>query len=281
MTTSASAPVCATQLYVFHQVCSRKGVDIEDALDDVLGDVAAAGITHVEMWLRVVDDDQAMARAQRALQDHSLQLSALYGAAQNGVLHVRETAEQTVTETLEAAQKARELGCPMITVNPAPKPGHERKTDEELQTQAQFIDLLGQGLKELGMQLALHNHTPAALDNAREIRYNCDHTNPDAAGLCLDTHWVFRAGSDPFELLDAYPSRVVALHLRNSQDGIWSESLEDGDLDHARIAAWVERTGFSGPLTIELAYEQKTEITRPLREDLTRSREYIRTVFGV
>lgn len=281
MSNASPGPVCGTQLYVFHQVCAKKGIELDDVLDDVLADVAAAGIPQVETWLKIVDDEAASKQLQQSLQKHGLELCALYGAARNEVFHVPDVAEDAVAETLQSAEKARQLGCRILTVNPAPKPGHEPKTDEELRTQVRFLDRLGRGLNELGIKLALHNHTPAGLNNAREIRYNCDHTDPEAVGLCLDTHWVHRAGSDPFDLLESYPARIVSMHLRNSRDGIWSEDLGDGDLDHRRIAAWVAQTGFSGPLIIELAYEQETHITRSVRENLTRSREYIRTVFGV
>ena len=42
----------------------------------------------------------------------------------------------------------------------------------------------------------------------------------------------------------------------------------------------LDRIDFAGLLTVELAYEGATRPTRPLEEDLKRSREYVRAVLG-
>jgi len=69
--------------------------------------------------------------------------------------------------------------------------------------------------------------------------------------------------------------------LRNSKDGVWTEAFGEGDIDHSAMSQLLREIGFSGWLIVELAYEEKTVITRTLEENASISREYVREVFGV
>jgi sugar phosphate isomerase/epimerase len=57
------------------------------------------------------------------------------------------------------------------------------------------------------------------------------------------------------------------------------EELGDGDIDYREVAAYLREIRWSGWMTVELAYEKATLITRPLEENLKRSREYAEKVF--
>jgi len=136
-------------------------------------------------------------------------------------------------------------------------------------------------LKKIGLELAIHNHTPAILNNARELRYNCANTDPSLVGLCLDIHWVYRSGIDVYALIKKYADRLKAVHLRNSIDGIWTEALGNGDIDYHIIADILNRHSFTGLLIVELAYEEKTKITHTITENSRLSRQYIHKIFGI
>ena len=274
-------PMVAAQLYVFQQVYGQKGIDFVEHVEEALADVAAAGIEGVETGFTFAETRESAERLKQLLDRHSLKLCGFHGAAGGGVFHVEEEAEEAMAATLKQAEIAKGIGCTALYVNPAPKPAHAEKTAEELAIQVKYLEQLGEGLQGLGVSLGLHNHTPAALSNAREIRYNCEHTPSQYVSLCLDTHWVLRGGADPIALLNELGDRVIALHIRNSREGVWTEDFGEGDIDHGQIADWVSRTQFTGPLIIELAYEKETKITRSLRENLTASRQYVRQVFGV
>jgi inosose dehydratase len=115
---------------------------------------------------------------------------------------------------------------------------------------------------------------------AREWYHILKSTDPAKVGFCLDLHWVWRGKQDPYKLLADAGRRTVDIHLRNSTGGVWSEDLGDGDIDHGKVKEILDRIGFAGLLTVELAYEGATKPTRPLEEDLKRSREYVRAVLG-
>jgi hypothetical protein len=79
------------------------------------------------------------------------------------------------------------------------------------------------------------------------------------------------------KLLAAAGTRVKSLHLRNSRNGAWLESLTEGDVDLGAIAS---RTPPDAYLVVELAYAKGTERTRPLSDNLRLSASNARRIFG-
>ncbi len=265
----------ATQMYVWGQVYGREGKSVDEHLDEIFGYLADAGYDGVEGGLGWASTKERADHVHQLLEKHGLRLPSLY---HGGVYHEKNEAEKTIEDTLKLARIAVEIGCPAVNVNPAAI-GRE-KTDEELKIQGEYLNRMGAALKELGMSFYIHNHTPEVINDARELRADCEYTNTELVGLCLDTHWVLRGGVDPLALMQEYPNRITSLHLRNSQNGIWSESFGEGDIDHLAMRRVLEDIGYDGWFIVELAYEQETKLTRPLPENMRLSREYVRQVFG-
>ena len=267
-----------TQLYVWSQVYGREGKPLEAHLDAAFSEVAGAGYDGLETNLAFLKDEASTERFKALLDKHGLKAPSLY---HGGIYHDRAKAEATVAETVALAERTREIGCQMINVNPSPKGGGAEKTDEELLIQTEYINRLGEALHQHGLQLVLHNHTPEIVNDARELRANCAYTDARYVNLCLDTHWAWRGGMNPFELMTAYRNRIRSLHIRNSVKGIWSEALGEGDIDHAAMRDLLASIDYKGWLYVELAYEEKTVVTRTLAENARLSREYVRAIFGI
>jgi sugar phosphate isomerase/epimerase len=268
--------IAAAQLYVWSQTYHREGRDLQAGIGDVLGEIAAAGYQGVEGWLTSCDTQAEADRFRALLDAHGLTLTSLYSG---GCYYEDGRARQSLDALLPAAEQAARIGCPALCMNPDVK--RERKSDDELRVQADWLNRVGRALRDLGMGLWIHNHDPEMRDEGRELRSNLDRTDPALVGFCADTHWIYRGGGDVFEYLDRYASRLGSLHLRNSTAGVWSEILGDGDLDHRAIAARLAAQKFEGPLIVELALESGTPRTRPVVENMRLSRHYLREVFGV
>ncbi|MBM3215675.1 TIM barrel protein [Candidatus Poribacteria bacterium] len=263
------------QLYVWSQVFGKEGKSVEEDLDEALGEVVAGGFDGAEgnlAWAGTADK----ARRVRQLYDaHGLQIPSLY---HGGAYHTVDDASRTIAETLSFARYAADIGCPAVNVNPNPI-GRD-KTGAELRIQADGLNRLGEGLRALGMSLYIHNHDPEIRNNAHEFRANVRLTDPALVSLCVDTHWVYRGGADPIGLLREVIARTRSLHVRQSQGGTWDETFRDGDIDHREIRRVLEEGEYSGWLLLELAYEQKTVLTRSLAENAKLARGYVREVFG-
>jgi inosose dehydratase len=272
----AYGPRIAVQLYAWTQDRRRQGKDFWEDLDAVLGEVKATGIPAIEGWLDWFSDRQRTERATKLIRKHGLEVAGLYTG---GPFHEPEAAEQTVKRIVEWAGRAYAIRPTYISVNPDPLPGKAEKTEAQVATQVRYLDELGRRLSPLGCRLLIHEHDPAILHDAREYRYNVKHLDPRYVGLCLDTHWVYRGGEDPLTLLKEGRPLVQAMHLRNSRDGVWTESFGPGDVDYEAIAAYLRETRYTGWLVLELAFEPKTTFTQGIVQNHAQGYAYLRKVF--
>ena len=273
---SGYEPKLMLQPYVWTQQLQKEKVALADGLDRVFGSASRAGYKRLEV------QDLFLAPAVRErtfalLRQYNLDVPVVYAG---GIFHDAEAAERSIAQILDVADVAKELRCAWINTNCNPKKGGG-KTDRELATEASSLNRLGQHLKERGMRLMLHEHAPDMADGAREWRSNLHHTDPKLMWFCVDVHWVFRGGQEPMEILKEAGQRIASLHLRNSVNKVWSESLGDGDVDYRAVAKFLQQIKYKGYLAVELAYEKETNPARPLEEDLKISREYAEKVFGV
>jgi len=265
----------AVQLYIFTQDYSSRGKKMEDSLDEVFAAAKGAGFDDIQGWLSFYGSPEAAKRTAGLLSKHKLTMQAAYTG---GAMHVDEKAAAAIKSIVDQARVGAANGLKVVIMNPDTV-GRE-KTDEELAIQSRNLNLLGGRLRELGLRLAIHTHDPEMRSNAREWYHILKNTEADKVFFCLDLHWIFRGKQDPYKLLEDAGKRAIDLHLRNSKGGVWSEDLGDGDIDHQKVAGILEKIGYKGLYTVELAYEGGTKPTRPLEENLARSRAYLRKMFG-
>ena len=198
-----------------------------------------------------------------------------------GAFQDAESAERTIAQILNTADAARDLHAGWINTNCNPTPRRERKTEAEVETEARSLNRLGEHLKQRGMRLMLHNHDADITEGAREWRAILRHTDPRLVWFCVDVHWVYRGNQDPLELLREAGQRIASLHVRNSVNGVWSESLGEGDVDYGAVAKFLKQIKYKGLLAVELAYEKETKRSLPLEDDLKISRVYAEKAFGI
>lgn len=263
--------------YIFQQYAERQKKPLEDVIQEIFRMVQHAGFHNVELnpaFFAPELRDRVLA----VLRADSLSMPSVYVG---GGMHEAALAEKTTQQALEFGRLCKPFGCHGIVNNADPKPGDVPKTDEELAFQSGAMNRLGRLLKEHGFQLRIHNHTPEMADNAREWRYMLHNTDPQYVTFCVDIDWVHQGGLDPLELLREAGKRVSEIHVRNSKNKLWLESVEDGDVDYRQVAELLNREGVKPLVVVELAYHENTVVTRPLGEDLRLSRIYTEKIFGL
>jgi sugar phosphate isomerase/epimerase len=130
-----------------------------------------------------------------------------------------------------------------------------------------------------GIVLNLHNHVYEVEDDEQDLKGSL--ARIPGAKLGPDLNWLIRAKVDPVDFIRRHGKQVVYAHLRDEKpDGRWSEALGEGAMDYAAIARAMHAIPFTGDVAIELAHERDFKPTRPLRESLKISREYVRRVMG-
>jgi inosose dehydratase len=271
------APKLSVEVYIWTQHLASEKKTLAEGVDEVLASFHGAGYRRVEL-------NQDFFKPE--LRERTLTLLAKYNLAPETIyagttMHEAAAAEKSVKELVELARLLKPHGTRIIVTNPSPKPNHATKTDEELDTQAKYVDQLGAELHQQGMKLALHHHTPELVEQAREWRHLLQHTNPRRVYCCVDVHWAYRGGQEVMTFIRETGDRLVELHLRNSKQGVWMEDFGPGDIDYQKVADYLRGIGFKGYLVVELAYEKDTQITRSLDEDLRLSRIYTDKIFGL
>ena len=260
----------STQLYGWSQVYAQRGLDFTQHYDEILTAVAEAGYDSAEGSLDLTQPDFVPAWAER-LRAHGLRPASLYAG---GDFHVPDLAETVVAGLLAVAPALSASGFSTLCVNP--NPIGRPKTDAELAIQAAQLQVLGAGLRAHGVALGLHNHTPEMINAGREFHGNLRNTDPQDVGLFMDVHWCYRGGADPCVIWDEYRDRIVGLHVRQSVDGIWVEDLRDGEIDYRPMLTELAARDFTGPIVVEIAYEDGTLQTRDVAEAHRISLEYLR-----
>ncbi len=269
-------PRTAVQLYVWTLDRRGKGIDFWGDLDNVLAEVKASGAKRIEGFLDWFSTEEKAERVKKLLAKHDLQI---VGAYANGVMHKEGEAAQTIERICQWSKLAEQCGMEFVDVNPNPLPEHKQKSDEELDTQAEMLNKLGQKLAAMDLDLVIHQHDPAIRHKAREHRHNMKNTDPRWVNFCLDVDWVYRGGEDPVAMVKEMGSRIKAMHLRSSRGGVWMQTFGPGDVDYDAIAEHLKQNGYDGWLILELAYERKTKVTRPVKENVREGLVYMKSVF--
>jgi inosose dehydratase len=278
---SAAGLHIATNTYPWGTFAKRAGRDFVLHTDAALAAIASTGIAGYEPNIKAPADFDGLAARLKA---HRLEMRSLYV---NSVLHDAAQAKQSRADVLAVARRAAATGTSIIVTNPAPIRwgGPKDKTDAQLRTQAEALDALGADLRALGIVLAYHNHDAELRHGGREFHHMLTATDPANVKLCLDAHWVYRGcGNSEVALFDAvahYGARIVELHLRQSQGGVWTEVFTGtGDIDYERLAAWLAERKMKPLLVLEQAVENGSPQMFDAVEAHRRSLPHTQRTFG-
>ncbi|MGA2658842.1 MAG: sugar phosphate isomerase/epimerase family protein [Verrucomicrobiota bacterium] len=254
---------------------NQPNYDITPVLPTIFGDMSYAGLDGTELMHTALRPKDAVERIGELSRKHHL---PVIGMSFAGTMWDRAQ-HQAVLEDAEliiprlAKLGGRTLGT---SVGPAPK----RKTEQQLDDQADLLRKLIALCQRHGVVLNLHNHTYEVADNLHDLRGTLARI-PDVK-LGPDLNWLVRAGVDPAWFIRQFGKQVVFIHLRDqNQDGRWSEGLGAGDTDFPAIGRALHEIGFQGDAVIELAHEKGFQPTRPLRETWTLSRNFVKVTVQV
>ncbi|MBI5686629.1 MAG: sugar phosphate isomerase/epimerase [Verrucomicrobia bacterium] len=252
--------------------------DITPVLPQIFADMSYAGLDGIELMHTALLPDDAVERISELSRKHKL---AVIGMSFGGAMWDRAKHQEILDDAAKTIPRLAKLGGRTLGASVgAVKWGKKvLKTPEQLDAQAELLRKIIAICEKHGVVLNLHNHTYEVENELHDLKGTLARI-PDVK-LGPDLNWLVRGGVDPVAFIRQYGKQIVFLHLRDqNKDGRWSEALGEGDMDYAAISAALREINFSGDAVIELAHERDFKPTRPLRESLKMSREFVRKTLG-
>lgn len=245
-----------TNAYRWIQHWQEQGSRLEDHLDESLAEAAEAGL---EAWEPFWETEEHRDLYAAALPKAGLRMPSFYTPAR--LFGPDPDAE--IARILARAEWARELGATIAVTNPDPVDWTGTpKPDDLLDRQTRALRTLAGELMRRGIRLAYHFHAPELLMGAREVHHTMLEIPAETLGVCFDAHWAWtgcgRSQIAVDDLVRMYGDRIDTLHVRQSLDGIWAETLTDGDVDYGRLFGSLKGRGWDGLVSVELAVMAET-----------------------
>jgi sugar phosphate isomerase/epimerase len=248
--------------------------DLTPVLPRIFADMQYAGIEGLELMHTALRPADAVERIGELSQRYHL---PIIGTSFEGAMWDRTRHQAVMNDAELIIPRLAKLGGRTLGtwVGHAP----QKKTTGQLEAQAELLRKLIPLCEQHGIALNLHNHTYEVVDDLHDLKGTLARI-PDVK-LGPDLNWLVRGGVDPVAFLRQYGRQIVFLHLRDQKkDGRWSEAMGEGDMDYPAIAQALREIKFQGHAVIELAHEGDFKPTRPLRESLKMSREFVRKTLG-
>jgi len=257
-----SKALLVTNIYPWLTFYRREGLELEDDLEAFVREVKQSGADSLEP---ILDTPKKTNRLADVLIGQGV---AMVSAYVNSTLHEPENLKESIDLVLRLASVAQaRMGTEIIVTNPSPIRwgGPENKNDEQIKFQAESLNTLGEALSKEGLVLAYHNHDPELRLAAREFHHMLVATDPTYVKFCLDSHWIYRGSGNSkvalHDIIKLYGDRITELHIRQSENGVWTETFGDGDIDYTSIVETLTTMGIHPLVTIEQAVEENSPNT--------------------
>ncbi|BFP40069.1 hypothetical protein FGF1_09140 [Flavobacteriaceae bacterium GF1] len=250
--------------------------DCSPILEQVFSDMSYAGLYGVELMEVVLRPDDAVTRISEYSKKHDIKVSgSSYGV---GFQMCDRKQHPKIWEDIQlVVPRLAELGGETFGISVGGV--GRKKTELELDDQAELLKKIIGFCEVYGIQPNLHNHTYEVEYDLHDLKGTLERI-PEAK-LGPDINWLIRAGVDPVEFIQTYGDKFVYLHIRDQYDnGEWTEYVGQGTTDFNAIGKVLKAKGFHGMAGIELAFPNGFEPEFPLKEDWKKSREYVQRIFN-
>jgi sugar phosphate isomerase/epimerase len=253
---------------------TRPGYDVYPILDPIFADMSYAGIEAIELIHTSLGPEGAVDRIRALSRRHSL---PVIGMAYSANMWMREEHARIVEESKRLIGRLAEVGGRTLGISVGD--ARRSKTAGELDAQAEVLRKVMAICAANNVVPNLHNHIYEVANNEHDLRGTLERIPEAKLGPDLD--WLVGAKVDPLDFIRRHGKRIVFAHLRDRKaDGVWAEAMGEGRLDYGAYGRALRDSGFAGDVAIELAHPRGFTPTRPLRESLKISREYVRRQMG-
>lgn len=270
----AASPRVVVGAHPWVYAATQPGNDITPILESIFADMRYAGMDGIELMHTALRPADSVERIGALARKYDL---PVIGTSFGGAMWDRQRRAEVLEDARQVIGRLAALGGTTLGTSVG-SAGH-KKTPQELDAQAELLREIIALAKDHGVVLNLHNHKYEVEDGLHDLRGTLERI-PDVR-LGPDLDWLVQAGVDPVNFLTEFGDRIVFLHLRDQKrDKTWVEAMGEGDMDYEAVGRALKKIRFAGPAVIELAHPRDLKLTRPLRESLKISRQYVRRTLG-
>ena len=262
--------------HVWVYASTQPGFDVSPVLSQIFSDVAYAGFDGVETMEHPLRSKVYTGQIKELMDQYKIKLIGSYYGAD---LWNKEKQNQIFEDVDLIFTNMATVGARTFGVSVG-EPAGRKKTEDEFDNQVALLKkIIPLGLKR-GIVVNLHNHTAEVENKMYDLRGTLKRI-PDVK-LGPDLNWLLRAGINPVDFLREFRKQIVFMHLRDQMaNGKWPESMGEGNVNFKEIADVLKEINFEGDTIIELAHENGFVRTRPLKESLKMSRDFMRKTMGI
>jgi sugar phosphate isomerase/epimerase len=262
--------------HVWVYASTQPGFDVSPILSQIFSDIAYAGFDGVETMEHPLRSTAYTRQIKELIDQYKIKL---IGSSYGADMWNKDKSSEIYEDVDRIFSNMASVGARTFGVSVG-EPAGRKKTEDEFDTQAALLKRIISLGEKRGIVLNLHNHTAEVENKMYDLRGTLKRI-PDIK-LGPDLNWLLRAGIDPISFLKEFRKQIVFMHLRDQlSNGKWPESMGEGNVDFKEIAAVMKEINFEGDAIIELAHENGFTRTRPLKESLKMSRDYMRKTMGI
>ncbi|AHM61155.1 hypothetical protein D770_14505 [Flammeovirgaceae bacterium 311] len=244
--------------------------DCTPILEEIFSDFQYAGLPGVEIIGQLLRHADVVERIGALSEKYGV---AVTGSAIGGEMWNREKHQMILEDVEPIIERLHRLGGATFSMNVGNP--NRRKTDKELDAQADLLKRIIKICEQKEIQANLHNHDFEMKEDLYEFKGIIDRV-PELK-LGPDINWLVRAGIDPVYFIETYGHKIVHLHIRDQHaNGKWSEAVGEGVTDFRAIAKALRKANFQGRAVVELDFDDPP--VRPVKENLRISAAYVKKV---
>ena len=262
--------------HVWVYASTQPGFDVSPILSQIFSDVAYAGFDGVETMEHPLRSSVYTKQIKELIDQYKIKL---IGSSYGADMWNKDKSNQIYEDVDLIFGNMASVGARTFGISVG-EPAGRKKTENEFDTQTALLKRIISLGEKRGIVPNLHNHTAEVENKMYDLRGTLKRI-PDIK-LGPDLNWLLRAGIDPISFLKEFRKQIVFMHLRDQlNNGKWPESMGEGNVDFKEISAVINEIQFEGDAIIELAHENGFVRTRPLKESLKMSRDYMRKTMGI
>lgn len=250
--------------------------DCTPVLETVFSDLSYAGIEGLELMEPNLRHDHSVAALKRFIEEYQVKVSGSSYGVGFSMWDKKQHAE-ILDDIHVIIPRLGQVGGRTFGISVGG--ADHKKTDVELDAQAEILIKIRDICKANEIVANLHNHTYEVENDLHDLKGTLARI-PDFK-LGPDINWLIRAGVDPVEFINNYGKQIVYLHLRDQYDnGEWTEYVGQGSTDFKAIGQALKEQKFDGDVAIELAFPNDFIPQNALKDDWKLSKEYILKSFN-